>query len=80
MTGRNRHPKKEVEEALQYCEEQGWEAESTTTGHKWGVVGCGKGCKVFVYSTPQNPGNHAKKIRKGPDKCPHQDEEEDRDA
>lgn len=81
MTGQGRHPKKEVEEALRYCEEQGWEVEKTAPGHRWGVVRCGKGCEVSVWSTPKNPGNHAKRIRKAPDKCPHgKGEEEDRDV
>ncbi len=81
MTGQGRHPKKEVEEALRYCEKKGWEAKKTVAGHKWGVVRCGEGCKVFVWSTPKNPGNHAKAIRRAPDKCPHREaEEENRDV
>ncbi len=71
MTARVRHPKKDVEKALQYGEKDGWIVEQTASGHKWGKVQCGHGCKVLVWSTPKNPGNHAKAIRKAVDNCPH---------
>jgi hypothetical protein len=53
VTGQDRHPKKEVEEALQYCEKKGWEVKKTVAGHKWGIVLCGEGCKVYVWATPK---------------------------
>jgi hypothetical protein len=70
VTGRNRHPKKEVEQALQYSEENRWTVEQTSSGHKWGVARCGQGCKVSIWSTPRNPGNHAKQVRRAVDRCP----------
>lgn len=77
MTGRIRHPKKEVEQALRYGEENQWTVEQTASGHSWGVARCEKGCKVAVWSTPKNPGNHAKGIRRAVDKCPHQKREKE---
>lgn len=32
------------------------------------------GCRVRVYSTPKNQGNHAKDIRRAVDHCPHDEE------
>jgi hypothetical protein len=67
-----KHSKKEVEEALRYAEENGWTIKQTRSGHRWGVAQCGHGCQVSIWSTPKNPGNHAKHIRRGVDRCPHQ--------
>jgi hypothetical protein len=71
---RSRHPKKEVEEAVQYAIEAGWELE-TLGGHSWGVLRCPEhsraGCQVYVYSTPQNPGNHAKQLKGAINRCEH---------
>lgn len=68
---RGRHPKKEVERALRYCEGSGWEVETTASGHSWGAARCGMGCRVSVWSTPKNQDNHARVIRRAADKCPH---------
>jgi hypothetical protein len=73
---RARHPKKEVEGALKAAEEEGWTVSPTSSGHRWGVAECGSGCRVSVWSTPKNPGNHAKDIRRGVDRCPHREEGE----
>jgi hypothetical protein len=74
---RRRHPKKEVEGALRYAEEAGWTVEPAVPGHRWGVARCGSGCSVSVWSTPANPGNHGKDIRRAVDRCPHRDKEDD---
>ncbi|HWE64620.1 MAG TPA: hypothetical protein VHB98_23130 [Chloroflexota bacterium] len=66
-----RHPKKDVEVALVYAHEHGWTVAQTVAGHRWGVARCGKGCSVSVWSTPKNPGNHARAIRRAVDNCPH---------
>ncbi len=73
---RGRHPKKEVEAALRQAEKAGWTVEQTAAGHRWGVARCGSGCSVSVWSTPRNPGNHAKAIAKAVSNCPHPDAEE----
>lgn len=30
---------------------------------------------IFVWSTPRNPQNHAKQLRREVDRCPHKEEE-----
>jgi hypothetical protein len=69
---RPRHPKKEVEAAVQYAEEKGWRVEMTR-GHAWAELLCPlatrEGCRVFVWSTPKNSGNHARTVKRLIDKC-----------
>jgi hypothetical protein len=68
---RRRHPKKDVEAALRHAELLGWRVAATTSGHRWGIARCGLGCSVSIWSTPKNPGNHAKGIRRAVERCPH---------
>ena len=79
MGQRGRHPKKDVEEALRGAEVEGWTVERTAAGHRWGVARCGWGCSVSIWSTPRNPGNHAKALARAVKRCPHQDDLEDED-
>lgn len=69
-----KHPKKEVQEALEEICADGWWALETGRSH-WGVLKCGHhepgGCQVWVNGTPQNPGNHANKPRRLAASCPH---------
>lgn len=74
---RARHPKKEVEEALKGAEEQGWSVNPMKSGHRWGVTECGAGCRLSIWSTPKNAGNHGKDIRRAVERCPHREEGED---
>lgn len=74
---RARHPKKEVEEAIKDVEADGWMVTPKSSGHRWGVAECGSGCRVSVWSTPKNPGNHGKDVRRAVDRCPHRKEGED---
>ena len=77
MAGRNKHPKPDVEAALQHAEANGWRVEHNR-GH-WGVMlcptkdtpcgPCGEWCQTSIWSTPQNPGNHAKKLRGVVNRC-----------
>lgn len=77
MARRKKHPNKEVEEVLQYAEDNGWRVE-TNRGH-WGVMlcptkdtpcgPCGEWCQTSISSTPQNAGSHARKLRKIIDRC-----------
>ncbi|MBC8194444.1 MAG: hypothetical protein H8E69_01600 [Actinobacteria bacterium] len=73
---RARHPKKDVEGALADAEEAGWAVTPTGAGHRWGVMLCGEtgrqGCQISIWSTPRNPGNHARQIRRSIDRCPHE--------
>jgi len=72
---RRRHAKKDVEAALRYAEVRGWTVEPKTSGHAWGEIRCpsGKrgGCRVSVWSTPREVGNHARQLIRRVDACPH---------
>ena len=74
---RARHPKKEVEDALAYAESNGWRVE-VGGSHAWGRIycpfedpecRCGEFCIASVWSTPRDPGNHARQIRRVVDNC-----------
>lgn len=71
------HPKKEVEEALRYAESNGWRLD-VGGAHAWGRIycpyndeecRCGEFCITSVWSTPKNPGNHARQIKRVVDNC-----------
>lgn len=75
--GRSRHPKKEVEAALQYAERNQWRVE-VSGGHAWGRMfcpyrdlkcRCGEFCIASIWSTPGDPTNHARQIRRVVDNC-----------
>lgn len=73
---RNKHPCKEIEQAIKYAEEQGWRfVKAGKSSHSWGRLLCPEdsrdGCIISLWSTPKNPENHAKQIRNEVDKCPH---------
>lgn len=68
---RDRHQSKDVERALQHVEALGWTVIIKHSGHVWGNVRCGSGCKVGIPSTPRNPTGTAKRVRKAGDRCPH---------
>lgn len=72
---RARHPKKDVEQALQYAEDHGWTVEPTQRGHRWGRLKCPKHeCSTSIWSTPKNPGNFANQIRRAVARCVHSPE------
>jgi hypothetical protein len=69
------HPNKEIRAALKYAESKGWTVIKSLKGHCWGIIRCSHGrggCQKSVWSTPKNPQNHAKAIRRFVDRCPHQ--------
>jgi hypothetical protein len=71
---RARHPNKHIQDAVKYAERRGWRVEMSA-GHAWGRLFCPRhdrdGCQFSVWSTPRNPENHAKQIRRRVDACPH---------
>ena len=82
---RVRHPKQEVEKALQYAESNGWRVEIGGS-HAWGRMycpyndsscRCGEFCITSIWSTPQNPANHAKQLRRVVENCTGTGAEED---
>jgi hypothetical protein len=72
--GRPRHPNKHIEKAIGYAEALGWRVEMSK-GHAWGHLLCPlrarDGCIIAVWSTPRNPENHARHIRRDVDLCQH---------
>ncbi len=74
---RAKHPKKEVEEALRHAEECGWRVEIGGS-HAWGRMycpyndpecRCGEFCITSIWSTPKNPGNFARQLKRVVDNC-----------
>jgi hypothetical protein len=58
-----RHPKKEIAEAIKRAEDAGLVIREIHKGHRWGEVRCEPcGAQRAVYSTPRDPGTHAKQI------------------
>jgi len=73
---RPRHPSAAVEAAVKYAEELGWRYKAPgKSAHSWGRLLCPEhsrdGCLMSVWSTPRNAENHAKKIIRKVDNCPH---------
>ena len=72
---RARHPKKDVEAALAEAEAAGWRITPTSSGHRWGIMDCGEEkqvrCQASIWSTPRNPADHAKQLRRLIGRCPH---------
>lgn len=74
---RRKHPKPEVEAAIQHAEAHGWIVE-TGGAHAWGKIycpyndetcRCGEFCIASIWSTPKNPGNHARQLKRVVDNC-----------
>lgn len=73
---RPKHPNKAIEAAIQYAEDNGWRyREAGGSSHAWGRLLCPEesreGCQMSIWSTPRNPENHAKQIRRRVDNCEH---------
>ena len=71
------HPNKEIAAAIKYAEDNGWRID-VGGSHAWGKMycphnssdcRCGEFCKNSIWSTPKNPENHAKLIRRVVDNC-----------
>lgn len=72
------HPNKHIEAAVAYALDRGWRyIEPGKSAHVWGKLDCSEesreGHKIGVYSTPKNPENHAKSIRRLVDHCTHRE-------
>lgn len=82
---RPKHSKKEVEEALKHAESRGWRVD-VGGSHAWGKIycpyndaecRCGEFCISSIWSTPKNPGNHARHIKRVVDNCTVDKEQHD---
>jgi hypothetical protein len=67
-----RHPNKEIREAVEYAIEKGWSIKEAS-GHAWGIMYCPHNdssyrgrihCKTSIYSTPKNPSNTARQLKR----------------
>ncbi|WP_103501965.1 MULTISPECIES: hypothetical protein [Streptomyces] len=64
MISSGRHPKKEVQQALEEARKAGFRVEESKNGHRWGwVICCGCKDKETVSGTPKNAGTEAKRVR-----------------
>lgn len=79
-----KHPNKEIRGAIAHAVKQGWTVkEKGSSSHSWGQIycpnrdlncRCGEFCITSIWSTPKNPSNHAKQIKRVVDKCIHLDQ------
>jgi hypothetical protein len=74
---RNKHPKKEIEEAIRHAEDHGWRVK-VGGSHAWGKMycpyndpecRCGEFCISSIWSTPRNAVSHARKLKRVVDNC-----------
>jgi len=75
----SRHPKKEVQDALEaILSDPWWRLEP---GGHWGFLLCAHhergGCRIAVHATPQNAGSHAARLVRESLKCPHRSKEDE---
>ncbi|PWE17278.1 hypothetical protein DDZ18_06205 [Marinicauda salina] len=82
MSGRPRHPDKDIEAAVAYLEGLGWRwRKAGGSAHAWGRMLCPRndrsGCQCSVWTTPRNPRAHARTLRRYGDRCGHGREEAD---
>jgi hypothetical protein len=71
-----RHPNKHIREAIEYADDHDWTfTKASGSAHIFGTLWCPQrdrsGCRFRVYSTPQSPEDHARRIRRAIDGCPH---------
>ena len=78
------HNNKHVQAAVEYALARNWSLEPGK-GHCWGTLRCphndracrcGRFCRFSVWSTPQNPENHAKDIIRRVDGCMYENGDE----
>lgn len=79
---RLKHPNKNIEKAIKYAESKGWRHQQTGgSAHAWGRLLCPlasrEGHTMSIWSTPKNPDNHAKQIKRNVDACEHQGENDE---
>lgn len=74
---RAKHPNKDVESAIAHAQAQGWRVD-LGGAHAWGKMycpyndeecRCGIHCITSIWSTPKNPGNFAKQLRRVVGNC-----------
>lgn len=77
MPRRPKHPNKDIEAAIRYAEDRGWDIRKSTGGsaHAWGMMYCRfaarGGHHRSIYSTPTSPWKHARDLMQEVDRCTH---------
>jgi hypothetical protein len=61
---RDRHQRKQIEEALRFAEREGCAVEVRHSGHTWGHVVAPNGQRFRIWSTPKDPDVAARMIRR----------------
>ncbi len=84
MSGRPRHPSKEIEAAVAQLERSGWTfRKAGKSAHAWGRMLCPRhdptGCQISVWSTPRVPEHHAAALIRQARNCAHGRKEDDED-
>lgn len=78
-----KHPNKEIREAVEYAIKKGWIIEKSK-GHAWGIMycpynddncRCGQHCITSIWTTPKNPSNFARQIKRIIRNCMYYQEE-----
>ncbi|MBF0137975.1 MAG: hypothetical protein H7833_17620 [Magnetococcus sp. DMHC-1] len=72
----NKHPIKEIRSAIEHAIDKGWKFDKAS-GHAFGILKCptnkkcrnGVYCQFSVWSTPKDPEEHARAIRRAVDQC-----------
>ena len=74
---RTKHPKKSIENAIQFAESQNWRIQ-VGGSHAWGKMycpfnqencRCGEFCITSIWSTPKSHENHANALMRVVEKC-----------
>lgn len=77
------HPKKDIEQVLNFVEQNGWRIE-VGGSHAWGKMycpypnekcRCGEFCITCIWSTPKNAMNHARQLKKVVEHCAHHEKQ-----
>ena len=71
-----KHPKKEINDALDYAAQLGFVVEQTAAGHKWDRIQVHVQSNVFGLVDAKEPFNHGRQIRRWVDQHNHGDNEE----
>jgi hypothetical protein len=74
---KDNHPDKVINEAVKHARAHGWTI-TLSNGHAWGKMRCphnskdcsgGDHCQTSIWSTPGNPADHARRLKKIVDNC-----------
>ena len=77
----DRHPKKEIREAIDFAESRDWSVEKSQGGQSknWGTMKCPHPdrCWYTINSTPRNPQAEADRLKRNVVRCERRNSRED---